>query len=172
MSKSRPSRLRFNFGFLLEAPNGTSREVELDYPSIRVADDMVLEPLAGSFTATRISEGILIGGRLQSRLALTCVRCLEEAIVPLIIHLEELFYYPPNTAAPDSYVVGENGYIDLSPLVREMAVLDMPLQPLCQPDCEGLCISCGHNLNEGDCGCEPDEVDPRMEALRQLLDQE
>ncbi len=170
MSKSRPSRLRFNFGFLLEAPNGTSREFELDYPSIRIADDMVLEPLSGSFTATRISEGIYISGQLESRLALTCVRCLEEAVVPLLIRMEELFYYPPNAALPDSYVVGENGYIDLSPLARELAVLDTPLQPLCRPDCQGLCITCGHNLNEGDCGCEQDEIDPRMAELRRLLE--
>lgn len=170
MSKSHPSRLRFNFGFLLEAPNGTSREVELNYPSIRISDDMTLEPLSGSFTATRISEGIYLSGRLQSRLLQQCVRCLEDAIVPLTMEMDELFYYPPNSAPPEAYVVGENGFIDLSPLARELAVLDMPIRPLCRPDCLGLCMTCGQDLNEGDCGCKEEEIDPRLDALRQLLD--
>jgi uncharacterized protein len=170
MSKSRPSRLRFNFGFLLEAPNGTSREVELDYPSIRISDDMTLEPLQGAFTATRISEGIYLSGRLNSRVLLECVRCLEDAIVPLTLDIDELFYYPPDEAPAEVYVVGENGFIDLSPLVRELALLDTPIQPLCRPDCQGLCMICGQNLNEADCGCKDDAFDPRMEALRRLLD--
>ncbi len=172
MSKTRPSRLRFNFGFLLEAPNGTSREVELDYPSIQVSVDMVLEPLSGSFLATRISEGIYLSGRLQSRLVQPCVRCLEDANVPLILEIDELFYYPPASAPPEMYVVGENGFIDLAPLVRELALLDTPIQPLCRPDCLGLCMTCGQNLNEEDCGCEEEEVDPRMAALRGLLNQQ
>lgn len=170
MSKSRPSRLRFNLGFLLEAPHGTSREVELDYPKIQISEDMILEPLGGSFTATRISEGIFLSGRLESHIALECVRCLEEAIVPLSLDIDELFYYPPEAAPAETYVVGENGYIDLSPLVRELALLDTPLKPLCRPDCQGLCMTCGQNLNVGDCGCEQEEIDPRLLALKQLLD--
>jgi uncharacterized protein len=98
------------------------------------------------------------------------VRCLEEAIVPLELDIDEIFYYPPHTAPPDGYVVGENGYIDLAPLLRELAILDVPIQPLCRPDCQGLCMSCGANLNEGDCGCEDDDIDPRFAALRELLD--
>jgi uncharacterized protein len=171
MTKSRPSRLRFNFGFLLEAPNGTSRDVELNYPKIRISEDMTLEPLSGSFTATRISEGIYLSGRLHSHILVQCVRCLEDANVPLTMEVDELFYYPPGAAPPESYVVGENGFIDLSPLVRELAVLDMPIQPLCRPDCQGLCMICGQNLNEGDCGCEDEDIDPRMDALRHLLDE-
>lgn len=170
MNKSRPSRLRFNFGFLLEAPNGTSRDVELDYPKIRISEDMTLEPLFGSFRATRISEGIYLNGRLQSRIVTQCVRCLEDAVVPLNIDIDELFYYPPEAAPAESYVVGENGFIDLAPLVRELAVLDMPIRPLCRPDCQGLCMNCGQNLNEADCGCEDEDIDPRLDALRQILD--
>ena len=170
MSKSRPSRLRFNFGFLLEAPNGTSREVELNYPTIRVSEDMILEPLAGSFSATRTSEGIYLSGRLKSRIIQECVRCLEDAVVPLGLEIDELFYCPPDAAPAEVYVVGENGFIDLSPLVRELALLDTPIQPLCRLDCQGLCINCGQNLNEGDCGCEEDDIDPRMDVLKQLID--
>jgi iron only hydrogenase large subunit-like protein/nitrogen-specific signal transduction histidine kinase len=65
---------------------------------------------------------------------------------------------------------GETGFIDLSPLVRELSLLESPMQPLCQPDCQGLCMVCGQNLNEADCGCEVDEIDPRLAKLRSLLE--
>ncbi len=170
MSKSRPSRLRFNFGFLLEAPIGTIREVQLDYPSVQVVQDLTLTPLTGDFLATRISEGIYLSGKLRSEIEQQCVRCLEDAIVPLVMQIDELYYYPPGEAPEGAYVVGENGYIDLAPLVRELALLDLPMQPLCKVDCQGLCMECGQNLNLGDCGCVTDDIDPRLAILRQLLD--
>ena len=170
MNKPRPSRLRFNFGFLLEAPNGTSREIELNYPAVKVAEDLTLAPLSGVFTATRTSEGVYLSGTLQSALITQCMRCLEDADVPLTLELDEMFYYPPHAAPEEGYVVGENGYIDLAPLARELAFLALPIRPLCKADCQGLCMVCGANLNVGDCGCEESDIDPRMAALKMLLD--
>ena len=168
MTNKRPSRLRFNFGFFLEASLGTSRTIELSYPTIQV-EDLTLSPLAGSFTATRTSEGVYLSGTLNSMLISECVRCLEEAMVPIELQLGDLFYYPAHTAPEGEYAIGEHGYIDLAPLVRELTVLATPIQPICRPDCQGLCMECGQNLNKVDCGCEDSLIDPRLSALRQLL---
>ncbi len=166
------SRLRFNFGFLLEADFGTIRRIEIDYPSIKLSDDLTLTPLQGVITATRTTEGIYIQGELQSATTLECMRCLEETVVPLEFALDELFFYPPQSAPPGENRVGEDGMIDLAPLVRELCLLSLPTKVLCRPDCQGLCQECGANLNEGDCGCAGDEIDPRLAALRQLLGDE
>jgi uncharacterized protein len=163
------SRLRFNFGFLLEADYGTSRLIELDYPIIQLSDDVTLTPLTGSFTATRTTEGIYIQGQLQSSMSLECVRCLDEAVVPIEIALDELFFYPPHTAPEGENRVGDDGIIDLAPLVRELSLLSMPIKVLCRPDCQGLCQECGANLNHGDCGCAGEEIDPRLATLGKLL---
>lgn len=163
------SRLRFNFGFLLEADFGTIRRIELDYPSIKLSDDLTLTPLKGVITATRTTEGIYIQGQLESATALECMRCLEETIVPLEFVLDELFFYPPQSAPAGENKVGEDGMIDLGPLVREVSLLSLPTKVLCQPDCLGLCQECGANLNEGDCGCADEAIDPRLAALQQLL---
>ena len=168
MTNKRPSRLRFNFGFFLEATLGTSRTIELNYPTIQV-EDLTLSPLTGTFTATRTSEGVYLSGTLHSTLVGQCVRCLEPATTPISMQVDDLFYYPPHTAPEGEYAIGEDGFIDLAPLVRELAVLETPIQPVCRPDCQGLCIECGQNLNEGDCGCESDPIDPRLSALQQLL---
>ena len=165
------SRLRFNFGFMLEADFGTIRRIELDYPSIKLSDDLTLSPLKGFITATRTTEGIYIQGELESAAALECARCLTETIVPLEFTVDELFYYPPQSAPPGENRVGEDGMIDLAPLVRELSLLSLPVKVLCRDDCQGLCQECGANLNDGDCGCDSGEIDPRLAALQQLLNE-
>ncbi len=165
------SRLRFNFGFLLEAGVGTMREIELDYPEVRLDEEIALVPLKGSFLATRTTEGIYVQGTLHSTTTLPCTRCLEDAIIPISISLDELFYYPPSLAPDGEAVIGEDGFIDLSPVVREMSMLDIPIKVLCRPDCQGLCQVCGQDLNQGDCGCPEDDIDPRFSILQKLLDE-
>ncbi|MEZ4516886.1 MAG: DUF177 domain-containing protein [Chloroflexota bacterium] len=168
----KPSRLRFNFGYLLEADFGTIRTIELDYPEVKIDEDVTLTPLRGWFNATRTTEGIYIDGQLYSTLTTTCVRCLEDAIIPITINLDELFYYPPYTAPEGEAFIGEDGFLDLTPMVRDLSLLEVPINPLCQPDCQGLCQECGRNLNLGTCNCSDDNVDPRLAALQQLLIQE
>lgn len=164
------SRLRFNFGFLLEADFGTSRLIELDYPTVQVGEDVTLTPLKGAFTASRTTEGIYLQGILYSTLTTPCVRCLDDAIIPITIELDELFYFPPGTAPAGENRIGDDGFIDLAPLIRELSLLDVPIKVLCRPDCQGLCQDCGQNLNEFVCSCSDEEVDPRLAALQQFLD--
>ena len=90
--------------------------------------------------------------------------------IPVTFVLEELFAYPPLPEA--EYAVEDTGFLDLAPLLREEAILAIPMDALCRPDCAGLCPECGKNLNEGPCDCQPEEIDPRLEALRKLRDQD
>jgi uncharacterized protein len=172
VSEYRPRNLRFNFGFLIEASSGTSREIELDYPSIRIEDELNLTPLTGKFQAVRNSKGIYLSGLLKSTIETECARCLEPVTLPITIQLADLFYYPPSEAPEGEFFVGDDGFLDLAPLVRQLSLLEIPMQPFCREDCKGLCVVCGQNLNEGSCDCVVDEIDPRFETLRGLLDSE
>lgn len=163
------SRLKFNFGFLLEADFGTSRRIDLDYPTIKLSEDLTLSPLRGHIVATRTTEGIYIQGELESAATAECMRCLEETEVQLAFTIDELFFYPPETAPAGENRVGEDGMIDLGPLVRELSLLSIPTKVLCREDCLGLCQNCGANLNLGDCGCAEEEIDPRLAKLQELL---
>jgi DUF177 domain-containing protein len=58
--------------------------------------------------------------------------------------------------------------IDLDPLVREQVLLALPMHAACREDCKGLCGMCGQNLNEGECRCAADQVDPRFAKLKDL----
>jgi uncharacterized protein len=62
----------------------------------------------------------------------------------------------------------ENDEIDLGHLMHEQFVLSLPMKPLCEEACKGLCPECGTNLNRGTCDCKPLWEDPRLAALREL----
>ncbi len=170
MSSNKGSKLRFNFGFLLEAITGTSRTMELDYPSILLEDDVTLTPLKGSFQAIRNSKGIYITGQLYSNIGAECARCLDPVQQTITIQLDDLFFYPPQSTPAGEFSVGEDGFLDLAPLVRQLSLLEIPMQPVCRPDCKGICAECGQNLNEATCDCGIDPIDPRLASLRSLLD--
>ena len=70
--------------------------------------------------------------------------------------------------AEDVYVV-EGDSFELDDIVREELLLHMELTVLCKEDCKGLCPKCGHDLNEGDCGCDRREIDPCLQKLTQLF---
>ncbi len=163
------NNLKFNFGFLIDASPGTSNEFEFDYPQIIIEDEKFI-PLAGKFSATRTGEGILVQGTFNTTAQMDCIRCLEDSNVRVNGFVEELFFYPPSTALDeDAFTMGDDGNIDLGPLIRQESLINRPMQPLCQEDCKGLCIECGSNLNTDPCDCEIDDIDPRLAALKALL---
>lgn len=162
--------LKINVGFLLSEGAGNNRDNELDIPStIRVADDLTLDYLYGPLRLSRTSRGILVQGTLQTQAQAECGRCLEETVVQLEVPLEELFIYPPEPGA--EFVVADDGILDLAPLLREEVFLVTPQHILCKPNCAGLCLDCGANLNEGPCECDKEVIDPRLAALKILNDQ-
>jgi len=71
----------------------------------------------------------------------------------------------------DVYTVFVPGFrLDIAELVTKELVLASPIKSLCRDDCKGLCLYCGKNLNDGQCGCRPDLTDFRLAALKELLD--
>lgn len=169
MSKN-TRNLRFNFGYLLEADRGTRRVTELSYPSMQL-EEVHLSPLDGRFQATKTTNGIYIEGVLTSGLQVDCARCLKPVAVPVEMELSELYYYPPPPPAGE-FAVGDDGVLDLGPLVRELALLSAPARVFCTEGCLGLCNQCGQNLNESACDCERDTIDPRLAVLRTLLEED
>lgn len=163
-----PRVLKFNIGFLLVEGAGYQRTMELTLPRVRLGDDVEVEFLRGTLRLSRNSRGVLVQGELQSRVTGECVRCLEPTAIPVTLELEELFSYPPSSDTP--YSIDDTGIMDLAPLLREELILAIPMGVLCRPDCAGLCLECGQNLNEGQCDCEQDDIDPRFAILRQLRD--
>ena len=95
-----------------------------------------------------VVEGVLVTGTAVVQLSGECVRCLVGISDELEIDVQELFTYAESDASEDEASRLEGDLIDLEPLLRDQVVLDLPFQPVCSPDCAGLCPICGANLND------------------------
>ena len=133
----------------------TGVAAEID-PATPVDVDLVLE---------RVPEGIVVRGTLSGSWTSACSRCLEPVSGQIAVHVDELFETVPLEG--ETYLLEED-VIDLEPMVRDALLLELPLAPLCRPDCAGLCPTCGTNHNVAPCDCATDEPDPRWAALRSL----
>jgi uncharacterized protein len=150
-----------------------------DEPSAFAADEeyRVIEPVRFSADLRKDHEKVRIAGRVGTTLELACSRCLEGFRVPVDASFDLL--YLPAAVEPKA---GEqeveeddlgtsyyrDGVIDLADLVREQLYLALPMKPLCQDACRGLCPDCGTNLNTGACSCTHEWEDPRLAPLKAL----
>ncbi|MEA3078292.1 MAG: hypothetical protein QOF60_3200, partial [Actinomycetota bacterium] len=110
--------------------------------------------------------GLLASGTISAPWRAECTRCLGPAQGRIDFGFRELFEKVPRDG--ESYRLGHDS-IDMEPLVREQVLLELPLVPLCAADCQGLCATCGADLNQGECGCDHTDVDPRWAALEGFL---
>lgn len=102
-----------------------------------------------------------------------CDRCAEDVEKKYSFDLNKIIVQKVENDDDDfeNYVIVENNRLDLDDLIYQEIQLFLPQKILCKDDCKGICQKCGKNLNFGSCDCKPD-VDPRMAALLQLLDEE
>ncbi len=173
------SEYRFNVAQLLQEPTGATRRYELDDEHLDLGDGRSVRPVQGHVRLTRTQNGVLADVNIRGRLQIECGRCLTEIIQPLEFPFSEEFYqtvvvttgaHLPKPEDPDVFLIDETHKLDLADAMREYALLNVPMLPLCQPDCKGLCPECGANLNENPCDCAIDTGDDRLSALKQLLD--
>ena len=99
----------------------------------------------------------------------TCSRCLVPIERRFDYHFSHKIIENLEEDFNDDYIEAPDLTLDLDELVSSDILLELPARFLCKEDCQGLCQKCGHNLNLGECGCDKTEVDPRLEALKELL---
>jgi uncharacterized protein len=163
------SPLRLNVGFIVAQSAGFSREFSLEVPRVVLPPDLTLTGLTGSALITRTNQGLLIQVNLRAALELECGRCLTPVIQPLHAHFTELYAFSRRYMTESGLTMPETGIIDLTPVLREYMLLEIPMSPLCRPDCKGLCPVCGNNQNEVTCQHDEEPGDPRLAALKDLL---
>ena len=137
----------------------------------------IVGPVELSFDIFKNKEHVRLEGRVRSTLELQCGRCLEAYSFPVDAAFD-LRYQPRSTNVGEgeqsveeddpTTAFYDNEEIDLGLLMREQFYLALPMKPLCQSDCRGLCPECGTNLNRGACGCSRQWQDPRLAPLRAL----
>jgi uncharacterized protein len=149
----------------------------------------VVGPVSFRGSLTRAGDRFHLRGRIGATLQLPCGRCLTPFATPVDTTVD-LTYVPDK--APAGTAAKEKGHggadeevelqdedlntayyhdhvLDLGEMLREQFYLALPMQPLCRPDCKGLCPQCGVDRNVEACQCHSEWVDPRLSGLKALV---
>ena len=112
-----------------------------------------------------------IKGVIHATAKYQCNYCLEDFMTNMEIPFSDDFQEESteeiDNEADLAYYNGDE--IDIADLVRESMILAEPLKVVCNKSCRGLCPHCGINLNDAECSCENNVIDPRLAVLSKLL---
>jgi uncharacterized protein len=115
-------------------------------------------PVSYDFFVQLVGHELVVQGRISVELAVVCGRCAEIYSTNLVI--SDFLRASEIQAGQES--------VDLTADIREELLLHLPHYPVCASDCKGLCPQCGHNLNDGPCGCTAPRGDLRWSGLNDL----
>jgi len=131
--------------------------------------------IALTLTATSVDEGVLIRGRVTSEAEGECSRCLAPVTMVIDQEFDELYEYESKAAAlseddveTDQILIVTEDQVDLETPVRDAVILALPVNPLCEADCLGLCAGCGIPYRDLDPDHEHEVLDARWQALADL----
>ncbi|MGE5597506.1 MAG: YceD family protein [Hyphomicrobiales bacterium] len=157
----------FNVSQLLQEPVGSNRSgaVEPEAPLHHGHAELV-----------RVPRGILVRFDGEVFIDAACSRCLVPFSYPEHLEFEEVFAQQadPQTGErfdvedPDAFRIGLDNTIDITEAVRQYTEVAAEMQPLCRPDCPGICSECGQDLSMARCTCDRTPVDSRWAALAAL----
>ncbi len=178
-------KLKFNIREI--GINGREVTRHLDYQCVQsmlapVGVELTTEEAEAQveLTLSLIEDAILVHGTIQASFNITCGRCLGPAPVRLEERdLHVTFLPAPSNAESDLEINDVNTFthdgdeLDLEPFVRELLVMSIPMAPLCDPDCKGICTRCGRNLNRDACTCDDHNLNltPWAAAIHRLKKQ-
>lgn len=153
---------------LLRRPgNQRDEQLEVVLDGLEVLGSKVLDgaPVTLDLRLQSVNEGIVVTGTIAAPWEGECRRCLRAVRGMTEGRVQEIFEEHP-VEGETSKLDGDR--IDLEPLARETVLLELPLAPLCQDDCAGLCPECGADRNSVDCGHTLEPTDDRWAPLSEL----
>lgn len=137
-------------------------------------DFSFLSPVKAHLEISKQGRSFFISGDINATLRLNCSRCTREFDH---VFAEEFSSYYERSVDKEkekelragdldvNFIEGDE--LDTAELFLGQIALELPMQPLCTPDCKGLCPRCGADLNLGDCGCSREEkTDSRFAKLK------
>jgi uncharacterized protein len=162
-----------NVAQLLKEPVGAARLLEVQLDRFELDAELTALDVAANIRLTRIETGILTEGDISGAVELECVRCLDRYMQAFRGEIEGEYRpsidvrtgYP--LALPedsDIFVIDHNHELDLNELFRQVAVVSLPMQPICREDCPGIVTDDGADSS--------DDTDERLAVLSKLLESE
>ena len=124
-------------------------------------------PVHVQLQVTNTNNAVLVNGTIQTELKVMCGRCLEPFVYPLKQPYQDEWIFPSQATEEllETALLLEKDDVDISQRIFEQIVLALPMKFICSEECQGLCLTCGANLNLTSCACKEDVIDPRFAAL-------
>lgn len=163
----------------LQKPGGRV-ECQVDDPAPLGTGVDVAGNVVGRVELSNTGTSVVARGYVMGQAVLECSRCLEQFRWPFRVdftencclrQIDDPAEYEAAQDEDEPVPILDEDVVDLSELVRQLIAVEMPLRPLCRPDCAGLCPKCGTDLNSDPCNCGRDHVDPRWAKLKELLEE-
>ena len=131
------------------------------------------EPLHISGKVYNNGQSLTLEADVTGKMKTECARCLEEIETDVSFSIHELLSQREEGEPDNEDIILFDGYeIELDDIVADNFLMNVSGRYLCKDDCKGLCQSCGKNLNYGDCDCDNEYIDPRWQALADILNQQ
>ena len=135
-----------------------------------------LSPLKVKGVVLKTEQGFLVSGTVHMSMTLTCSRCLTPFEQQISADFSDEYLPQGQTVEgegtsqlQDEVPTFQGDYLDISGLITESVILEIPMKAVCRTDCKGICPACGQVLNEKGCQCDPVQPDPRLAVLADLL---
>ena len=144
----------------------------------KIEEINVTEPYIGKYKTeavlTKFDNQIIVDANTSINTNLVCDRCAIEFDREIVSSYRMVYLYEKESVDSSkekvevSYIHPDTEKIDIGEDVKDYAMLAIPMKKLCKEDCRGLCPNCGKNLNEGECNCSIEKIDPRWEPLLKI----
>jgi uncharacterized protein len=153
--------MRVNVLTELRQPLGSVTTVEVDSRQASGRVDEI-QGVCGTATLLRTDRGLLVDFKGSGLINVVCARCLRDARSEVPVAFIEEYVPVIDPAAGtrvrsgfemDTFRIAPDYTLDLREGIRQYLLMSEGAKPLCRPDCAGLCVECGSDLNDGPCPC-------------------
>ena len=153
---------------LREVSNKQDFEIKEKFDNLELAGEEIRfdNPVLVKGTITNESKILKIVGTIGFKLIVNCHRCSAEIKQEFNLEINESFS-SSNQGPEDTYLFSGTE-IDLSEMVKDIILSNVPMKILCDEKCLGLCSECGKNMNLEKCSCKDESYDPRFQKLKEL----
>jgi len=137
----KPFESLINVAQLLSEPVGSSQSYCID----ELVDEQAGGLVQGKITLIHSGNGVLVRAELTVKVELTCSRCLDDFVYPANLHIEEEFFSAANVSSASpfpeestEFTIDNHNMLDLGEIIRQYTLLNLPMKPICRPDCIGI----------------------------------
>ena len=154
-----------NLSDLKEIGSRKQVSLELEFHNLEFVNREIeiKDPIKLELEVFNTRDSFVVEGKLKANLILSCSRCLQKYSSPVELDISE-------DVLKSEMEDEEELYLD--EIIVDNIILSLPMKPLCSDDCKGICPECGQNLNEGECDCEVEALDPRLAKLKDFYNED